>query len=165
MNHVQSFPLPPISEILVRCRLVPCVRFWYGTNRIVNHLCKGNGTMMQINNCPLNACITQIRASSQFNTVFWDSEKFWAPLKYTKLIKLFEKDIMLGEDRNVRTSSVPLCRSGTTPAKASIIFLSISILTTKESRQRIKGYHISHYFFAKTSTLLVDGNACDLGIF
>lgn len=149
MNRSQSSPFPHISEILVRCRLLAVWDFWHGTNSTVNHLCKGNVTVMQVTTCPLNACITQSHTSSQSTTVFWNSEKLQAQLKYTKLIKLFEKDIMLEEDRNVRTSSLHLCRSGTSPAKASFILLSTSILNTKESCQGIKGYHISHYFLLK----------------
>lgn len=125
------------------------MRFWYGTNRTVNHLCKGNGIAMQVTTCPLNASITQTHTSSQFTTVFWNSEKFWAQLKYTTLIKLFEKNIMLGEDRSVRTSSLPPCKSGTTPTKDSFSPLSTSVLNTKESCQGIEGYHASHYFLLK----------------
>lgn len=56
---------------------------------------------------------------------------------------------MLGEDRSVRNISLPLCRSGTTPAKENLTPLSISMMNTKESCQGIKGYHVSHYFLLK----------------
>lgn len=125
------------------------MRFWYGTNRAVNYLCKGNGTAMQGATCPLNASVTQTHTSSQFTTVFWNSEKFWAQLKYTDSIKVLEKSVMPGDNRSVRTSSLPLCRSGTTLTKESFIPLSASTLNTKESCQGIKGHHVSHYFLLK----------------
>lgn len=75
--------------------------------------------------------------------------EFRAQSKYTNLIKIFEKNITLGEDRSVIISPLLLCRSGTTPTKESFIPLSTSTLNTKESRQGIKQYHVSHYFLLK----------------